>query len=67
MVPPFDIFRLDKDGSLQWLQTADSLQSAQLRIEVLGLSAPGQYVIFSQKTGHKTVVTAGRDKTTETT
>ena len=57
MVPPFDIFRLDKDGSLQWLQTADSLQAAQLRIEVLGLSAPGQYVIFSQQTGHKAVVT----------
>lgn len=60
MVPPFDIFRLDKDGNLQWLQTADSLQSAQLRIEVLALSAPGQYVIFSQKTGSKTVVTAGK-------
>jgi hypothetical protein len=60
MVPPFDIFRLDKDGSLHWLQTAESLQAAQLRIEVLGLSAPGQYVVFSQKTGHKTVITAGK-------
>ena len=62
MVPPFDIFRLEKDGSLQWLQTADSLQAAQLRIEVLGLSAPGQYVIFSQKTGHKTVITSGKEQ-----
>jgi hypothetical protein len=60
MVPPFDIFRLDKDGSLQWLQTADSLQAAKLRIEVLALSAPGQYVIFSQKTGNKTVIAAGK-------
>ena len=60
MVPPFDIFRLDEDGSLQWLQTADNLQAAKLRIEVLALSNPGQYVIFSQKTGHKTVITAGK-------
>lgn len=60
MVPPFDIFRLDKDGGLQWVQTADSLQAAKLRIEVLALSAPGEYVVFSQKTGNKTVIAAGK-------
>jgi hypothetical protein len=60
MVPPFDIFRLDAEGKLRWLQTADSLQGAKLRIEVLALSDPGRYVIFSQKTGNKTVIDAGK-------
>ena len=62
MVPPFDIFRLDNDGTLRWLQTADSLQAATLRIEVLALSDPGEYVIFSQKTGNKTVINAGKQQ-----
>lgn len=60
MVPPFDIFRQEADGSLRWLQTSDSLQAAKLRIEVLALTAPGEYVIFSQKTGNKTVIIAGK-------
>jgi len=60
MVPPFDIFRVDNEGRLRWLQTADSLQAAKLRIEVSGLIRSRQYVIFSPKTGNKTVIDAGK-------
>jgi len=38
------------------------LQAAKLRIEVLAVSDPGQYVIFSQKTGNKTVINAGKQQ-----
>lgn len=64
MVPPFDIFRLDKEQKLRWIESADNLQAAKLRIEVLGLSEPGEYVIFSQKTGNKTVITVGKSQGT---
>jgi hypothetical protein len=53
MVPPFDIFRVIKDGQPFWLEPAESLDQAKARVQELGASEPGEYLIFSQKTGHK--------------
>lgn len=59
MVPPFDILRQESDGSLRWIQAADSLEAAKSRIEVLAVSLPGAYVIFNQNTGNKMVIEDG--------
>jgi hypothetical protein len=56
MVPPFDIFRVESDGHLAWKDTAETLDLARLRIKILAVSEGGDYVIYSQETGHKTVV-----------
>jgi FtsP/CotA-like multicopper oxidase with cupredoxin domain len=56
MVPPFDIFRVETDGHLAWKDTAETLDLARLRIRILAVAEPGDYVIYSQETGHKTVV-----------
>jgi len=56
MVPPLDIFRLTNDGQLIWKAAADNLESAQHCIKLLMGVEPGDYVIYSQKTGHKTLV-----------
>jgi len=58
MLPPLDIFRVTADGQLLWKTTAESLESAQRRVKILMTSEPGEYVIYSQETGHKTVVRA---------
>ena len=59
MIPPFDIFRVANDGQLIWKAAADNLESAQRRIKLLMGVEPGDYVIYSQKTGHKTLVRSG--------
>ena len=53
MVPPFDIFKLESDRSLRWREAAATLDEAQARVRELARSSPGEYVIFSQITGHK--------------
>jgi hypothetical protein len=53
MVPPFDIFKVESDGSLRWREAAATLDEAQARVREPVLSSPGEYVIFSQATGHK--------------
>jgi len=59
MIAPLDVFKVEKDGKLRWLEAAETLEQAKSRIEALGASSPGEYVIYSQKTGNKTTVKAG--------
>ena len=49
------------DGELQFLETAKSLEAARRRITVLGLSRPGEYVIYNQVTGERVSIKAGRE------
>ncbi|MGB8322416.1 MAG: hypothetical protein WCE52_05565 [Candidatus Acidiferrum sp.] len=52
MMPPFDIFYVNSEGYI-WQEPAESLESAKLRVQQLGVSRPGEYLIFSQETGDK--------------
>jgi hypothetical protein len=56
MVPPYDIFRVESDGHLEWRDTGTTFELARLRIKILMVTEPGDYVIYSQDTGHKTVI-----------
>ena len=58
MVSPFDIFRLETSGRVVWQSTAQTLELAHRKIELLIVSQPGEYLIYSQATGRKTVVRA---------
>jgi len=58
MIPPFDIFLVDSDGQLVRKGTVETLDVARLRIKILMASEPGDYVIYSQQTGHHVVVKA---------
>jgi hypothetical protein len=62
MIPPFDIFYLGHDGYI-WQEPAESLESAKLRVQQLGSSRPGEYIIFSQKTGNKLFITVAPPNT----
>ena len=61
MVPPFDIFRVESDGHLAWRDTAETLELAKKRIETLMVNLPGEYIIYSQKTGYKMMVSRNRE------
>lgn len=58
MVPHFDIFQIQKDGSLRWCEAADTLQAARARVTELAQSFPGQYIIFNQQTAERLIIDA---------
>ena len=46
----FDIFRRFPDGPL-WIESVEGLSAARDRLAYLASSAPGEYFIYSEKTG----------------
>jgi hypothetical protein len=62
MIPLYDIFRIETDGSLAWCEAAVSFESAKHRIKVLAASAHAEYVVLSQKTGATMIVKPGNSQ-----
>ena len=57
MIAPFDIYRVDPhDGALLWCETAESLESAKHRVQVLGAAYRTQFVVISIKTGNRLTI-----------
>jgi hypothetical protein len=63
MTPPYDIFRIETDGSVSWQDAMTTLEKAKARIEVLAVSTPAQYLIQSNVTGRRIVITQGASTT----
>ncbi len=63
MQPPFSIFKTRDDGSLHFVEGAEDLESAKVRVEELGKFWPGKYVIVSQETGERLTITTGDEPT----
>ncbi len=53
MVAPFDIFRVDERDGMLWIEAVAELQAAKARVAALMQTTACEYLIFSQKTGHK--------------
>jgi hypothetical protein len=45
-----------QDGAYVWKAAAESFEVAKSKVEQLAANAPGEYMIFSQTTGDKTIV-----------
>ena len=58
MVGLFDIFKLVQNGEPVWLEAAQNLESATARVQLLQQQSPGDYMIYSHKTGKKIVFNA---------
>ena len=56
MLDSLDIFKMQKDGTYVWKAAATTFEIATSKIEQLAGIAPGDYMIFSQTTGKKTVI-----------
>ena len=48
--PSYDIFRRDSGGEV-WVEAVRDLDTAKSRLIELAAEAPGQYVIFNQRSG----------------
>ena len=58
MVGSFEIFKLVESGEPVWLEAAQGLESAIARVEVLQQQAPGDYMVYSHRTGKRIVFNA---------
>jgi hypothetical protein len=56
MLPPFDIFRLDADGSVLWRTVAPDLDAAKRFVRDLHPPESQEFLIVSLKSGKKLVV-----------
>jgi hypothetical protein len=51
MEPYFDIFKRLRDGKPLWITTVPGIEGARVRVNRLGVVAPGEYLIYSQRKG----------------
>lgn len=56
MLAPFDIFRVEPNGEVVWLQAAEDWKSARLVVQQLMASSPREYLIFSHRTNNRLLV-----------
>jgi hypothetical protein len=56
MLEDLDIFRVEPNGQMLWQDTAATMELARLRIKILMVARPADYVIYNQETGEKIVV-----------
>jgi hypothetical protein len=57
-VPRFDIFRMEKDGGLLWIGTADDVKEAQ-KLITQQLSGSRDLILFDLTTGAKMPMKTG--------
>lgn len=53
MIPPLEIFRIEKDGTPVWCESAGTFEAAKSRIELLSGLMPSQYMVLNRKTGQR--------------
>ena len=51
---PFDIIKVLADDTLAWVESAEELSAARIRVWELLACSPGEYIVFNQQT--KTLV-----------
>jgi hypothetical protein len=56
MLEDLVIFRVEPNGQMLWQDTAATMELARLRIKILMVARPADYVIYNQETGEKIVV-----------
>jgi hypothetical protein len=61
MIPPLDIFRKE-EGNYLWKASAENFELAKSKVAQLAERAPGEYMIFSQTTGNKTLINSPEQK-----
>jgi hypothetical protein len=61
MLPPIDIFKVQPDGQLRWIEGVRDMESAEARVAMLAKESPGPYIIFEGETGKKRVIETGSD------
>jgi len=63
MLDPFDIFKVEQNGSVKWLRGIADLERAKSYvIKILVIAAPADYLILNQRTGERIVIQAASEE-----
>ena len=57
---PLDIFRLEPDGSMVWVEAVVDFATGKSRIESISAQRKSEYYIFNVRTGTRTAVAVER-------
>ena len=57
MLPPYNIFKVQNDGSHRWMESAADMERAKVLVKGLAAFSPGEYVITSLN-GEKISITS---------
>jgi hypothetical protein len=57
---PLDIFRLEPDGSMMWVEAVADFETGKARIECISAERAGEYYLFDLRTGSRTAVAVER-------
>jgi hypothetical protein len=59
MLDPFDIFKVEQNGSVRWLRAIADLERAKSYVvKILVIAAPADYLILNQRTGERIIIKA---------
>ena len=56
---PFSIFKLRTDGTLHFVEDAQTLDDAKARIQKVAQLWPSEYIISNRATGERVSITTG--------
>jgi hypothetical protein len=56
MLPPFDIFRHEENGTVLWIATSGTLEEANQFVAKAMLSHRAEYAIVSLRTGRQHII-----------
>jgi hypothetical protein len=59
---PYDILKKDVLGNPIWVEAAEDLRKASVRIEELALYSPGEYIVFNQQTSQIVTTLGGSQR-----
>jgi hypothetical protein len=59
---PLDIFRLEPDGTMRWVEAVGDFETGKARIETLLAQQPAAYYIFDLRKGSRTAVAVERQQ-----
>jgi hypothetical protein len=63
MFDPFDIFKVEHNGSVRWLRAIADLERAKSYVsKVLAVAAPADYLILNQRTGERMLIQAATNQ-----
>jgi hypothetical protein len=59
MLDPFDIFKMEQNGTVRWVRAINDIQRAKTYVnKVLATAACADYIILNQRTGERIIIQA---------
>ena len=57
MLDPFDIFKMEQNGTVRWVRATSDFERAKSYVNrALAVAIPADYLILNQRTGERTII-----------